>query len=119
MPDATTLTKINSYALAVNGDAIANRIRVKSYANWPDYVFNENYHLLSLEQLEAFIQKEKHLPNVTSASTIQKEGLDIATSQKELLEKIEELTLYLIEQNKILNQQSEKIKSLESYINNK
>lgn len=96
--------KINSasmpYSLAVNGNAIFNRVRVKLYANWPDYVFDENYHLLPIEQLERFIKKEKHLPNITPAAEAEKDGIDIATTQRQLLQKIEELTLYIIEQNK-------------------
>ena len=65
-PDANTQSKIAVYALAVNGDAIANRVRVKLYTNWPDYVFDKNYQLLPIKKLEQFIRKEKHLPNVAS-----------------------------------------------------
>lgn len=96
----TDMTKVGTYSLAVNGDAIFNRVRVKLYAGWPDYVFDKNYNLMPIEQLEQFLKKEKHLPNIVTASEAEKNGIDIANTQKELLLKIEELTLYIIEQNK-------------------
>ena len=69
-------------------------------ADWADYVFDEKYKMLSLEEVEKFVKANKHLPNVPSAEEMSKNGLDIVTSDSKLLEKIEELTLYMIEMNK-------------------
>ncbi|TAG00241.1 MAG: hypothetical protein EAZ44_09605 [Cytophagia bacterium] len=82
------------------------RIDVANDFNWADFVFEKNYKLKSLKEVEQFIIKNKHLPDVPSAQTIQKEGIDIAEMQKIQMQKIEELTLYLIE----LKKENEEIK---------
>ncbi len=89
------------YKLAVKGNIITEKVKVKLYsAVWPDYVFNKEYILPTLKEIEMFIQKNNHLPGVPSAATIEKEGLDLGDGQAVLLKKIEELTLYMIEVNK-------------------
>ncbi|MNU61079.1 hypothetical protein D3C71_502820 [compost metagenome] len=67
---------------------------------WADYVFDENYELMPLSEVEAFVKKEKHLPNVPSEQELKAEGADVMELNKMLMEKVEELTLYLIQQNK-------------------
>ncbi len=67
---------------------------------WPDYVFNLDYELTDLNFLESYIKREKHLPNVPSAKEISEGGLNIGEMNSVLLRKIEELTLYIIDQNK-------------------
>jgi hypothetical protein len=94
----TTDTK--GYKLAVNGDAIFTKVKVKQYGSWADYVFEPTYKLPSLQQVEQFIQQHKHLPEVPSAKEVEEKGLDVGENQAVLLKKIEELTLYIIEQNK-------------------
>jgi hypothetical protein len=94
----TTDTK--GYKLAVNGSAIFTRVKVATYGNWADYVFTANYRLRSLSEVEQYIKQHNHLPDVPSAEEVEKNGLDIADNQATLLKKIEELTLYVIEQNK-------------------
>ena len=69
-------------------------------SNWPDYVFNDDYHLTSLGDVEKTIKQEKHLPGIPSAAEIETSGIQIGDMQKRLLEKIEELTLHLIQQEK-------------------
>ena len=76
---------------------------------WPDYVFDDNYQLKPLEELKQFIEEKGHLPGIESAEEIEGEGVDLGEMNKKLLEKIEELTLYLIQQN-------EEIKDLKSQI---
>ena len=68
--------------------------------NWPDYVFETNYPLLSLKEIESYINSNGHLPNVPSAEEVEKNGVDLGEANKILLQKVEELTLHLIEQNK-------------------
>lgn len=70
---------------------------------WPDYVFAPDYDLMSLSELERFILKNKHLPNVPSAAEVKEKGHSLIDTDIMLLEKVEELTLYLIEMDKKLN----------------
>jgi len=87
--------------LSVNGNIRAKQIKVEM-ANWPDYVFAKNYTKMPLPELEQFIAKNKHLPEIPSAQQVAKEGIELGTNQAALLKKIEELTLYIIEQDKAL-----------------
>ena len=107
----TTDTK--GYKLAVAGSAgiVAEKMVIKTQTNWPDYVFKSSYILPSLSSVETFIKKYNHLPDMASAQEVEDEGLDLAQSQKALLKKVEELTLYLIEQEK-------KIERLEKAVSN-
>lgn len=89
----------SGYMLAVSGNIIAEKVKV-SLRPWPDYVFAPGYKLLSLKEVEAFIKKNNHLPDIPSAKEVEKNGLDLGDNQAALLKKIEELTLYLINQNK-------------------
>jgi hypothetical protein len=86
------------YKLAVNGHIRAKKIVVES--GWADYVFDEKYHLMPLEQLNNYVQKNKHLPGIPEAAEIEKKGLDVAAVQVLMMQKIEELTLYMIEANR-------------------
>lgn len=89
------------YKLAVNGKIGAKAIKVEITSDaWSDYVFDEKYKFKSIHELEDFIKKYKHLPNVPSAAEVEKDGIDMATMDATLLAKIEELSLYIIEQNK-------------------
>ncbi|WP_346319266.1 hypothetical protein [Chitinophaga sp. YIM B06452] len=97
------------YKLAVNGDALFTKVKVKAYVNWPDFVFEEKYDLPSLREVEKYVEAHKHLPGMPSAAAIASGGLDLAEMNAKLLQKVEELTLYLIEQNKKLEQQQKEI----------
>ncbi len=97
------------YKLAVNGEAIFTKAKVKEFGNWPDYVFNKDYQLLTLAELEKFIQQNKHLPGIPPATEVQQKGLDLGDNQAALLKKIEELTLYIIEQNKRMENLEKKL----------
>jgi hypothetical protein len=108
--------KIANYALAVNGEAIFNKARVNIYNAWPDFVFNENYDLLNLNSLEQYIKKYNHLPNIPSAEEVKQKGIDVGETQASLLQKIEELTLYIIEQNKMIKIQEDQIKKIQNQI---
>jgi len=84
----------------------------------PDYVFADDYKLLSLEELKAFIEKEKHLPNIPSESEIEAQGkkVDLSLFQMLLLEKIEELTLYTLQQQETIDLQEEEIVDLKAQL---
>jgi hypothetical protein len=90
------------YLLYVKKGILAERVRVAvaTSANWADYVFDDDYKLMPLNEVEAFIKANDHLPNVPSANEIVDKGIDMAEMASKQMEKIEELTLYLIEANK-------------------
>lgn len=88
------------YRLAVSGGLVAEGIKLDYVNNWPDYVFNENYPLLSLEDLDAYIDENNHLPGIPSAAAISEEGYSLSNMDKLKLKKIEELTLYVIKLEK-------------------
>jgi hypothetical protein len=108
-----TITPATGYMLSVNGKIISEEVRVELDVNWPDYVFKQDYKLPSLKQVENFIQKNNHLPGIPSAAQVKKEGIELGDMNKRLLEKIEELTLYLIQQNKEIETLRTKVSSLE------
>ena len=103
------------YKLAVAGNLIAEKAVIKLQTNWPDYVFDSSYDLKPLSQIEKFIKANKHLPEVPSLEDIKVKGIDLGDAQTTLLKKIEELTLYLIEQNK-KQQALEKAVSEQNYV---
>jgi len=94
-----TSTLGTDYALSVAGKVISTEVRVLETMNWPDYVFLPNYDLKSLEEVNDFIKTNGHLPNIPSAEEAESEGIALGEMNKNLLEKIEELTLYMIEMN--------------------
>jgi hypothetical protein len=98
--------------LEVKGKIRAQEIKVEanSGTNWPDYVFEKDYKLPSLSDVEKYIKEKSHLPEVPSAKEVEKDGLALGANQAVLLKKIEELTLYMIEQDKINKAQAEQIK---------
>jgi hypothetical protein len=95
------------YKLAVGGKIVCEEVVVKLQANWPDFVFEPDYNLLPLDELQRFIANHKHLPGIPSASEIAENGVSLADMNAKLLQKIEELTLYLIEQDKRIKQLEE------------
>ena len=87
-----------TYKLSVNGGIHCKEVVVES--GWADYVFNKEYELPTLHETEIFILQNKHLPNIPSSEEIEQNGLNVGEIQKKMMEKIEELTLYIIEANK-------------------
>lgn len=104
-----------NYIFYVRKGIKAEQIKVENPATngWADYVFKKDYKLRTLEEVEKHIDEKGHLPNIPSADEVEKDGINLGEMDAKLLEKIEELTLYSIEQNKSLKQQSEKIEKLE------
>jgi hypothetical protein len=104
-----------NYKLAVDGKVICEEMRVQLSNDWPDYVFDEEYERLSLDELGEFIQTEKHLPNIPSAEEIETQGgVDLGEMQRLTIEKVEEITLYLLElkeSNEALNAENEALRA--------
>ena len=93
--------------LAVEGKLICADIQVTDINEWPDYVFDENYELITIEEMGDYIQKENHLPGIPTNKEINENGIGLAELNLLLLKKIEELSLYTIK----LNNELKKIKS--------
>ncbi len=91
-----------TYLLYVQQGILTEKVKVAvaTSANWADYVFAKDYKLKTIEELELFVQANNHLPNIPTAEEVVKQGIDMATMDAKLLEKIEELSLYVIELNK-------------------
>jgi hypothetical protein len=99
------------YKLAVNGTAIFTKVKVKTAGTWPDYVFRNGYTLPDLTTLEQFLRTYHHLPGIASAAEIQRDGIDLGSQQAAVLKKVEELTLYLIEQNRTLADENRQLQA--------
>ena len=98
--------------LAVEGKVAAREVQVLA-AGWPDFVFEKDYKLPSLEEVSSFIEQNHHLPNVPSAAQVEKEGMELGKMNAVLLQKIEELTLYLLESKKENQEFRQRIEALE------
>jgi hypothetical protein len=107
----TTRTPLG-YKLAVGGKIISEEVVVRIQANWPDYVFASDYKLPPLSEIAKFVKQHKHLPNFPVAEEITVNGVAIGELNVALVQKVEELTLYLIEQEK-------RIQALEKFVTQK
>ncbi|MEO7311225.1 MAG: hypothetical protein ABIX01_12560 [Chitinophagaceae bacterium] len=87
------------YSFGVDGKMICEEVQVKLKADWADYVFAPAYTLRPINQVADFIKQNNHLPGIPAAASIAKDGLSIGEMQKLQMEKIEELTLYIIQLN--------------------
>ena len=103
-----------SEKLTVKGTILATKVQVLSADNIPDYVFENDYDLRSLEEVENFITKNKHLPEVPSAAEFKENGYSMGEMDNLLLRKVEELTLYIIEQQKTIEAMQIEIKELKN-----
>jgi hypothetical protein len=95
--------------LAVNGIIHTKEVKV-DLVGWPDYVFEKEYDLPTLEEVEKSIAKEGHLINIPSADEVAENGVLLGDMNKKLLEKVEELTLYIIQMNKELQEVKSQLK---------
>jgi hypothetical protein len=98
--------------LAVNGNIHAKEVKIDLSVPAPDYVFANGYKLKTLQEVEEFIKKNNHLPEIPSAAAFEKNGIRLAEMNMSLLKKIEEMTLYMIEQNKKINDLEKKMEKI-------
>jgi hypothetical protein len=98
--------------LSVNGAVRAKEVIVDT--GWSDYVFDESYKLAALSETEAFVKAEKHLPGIPSAREVAENGISVGEMQAKLLAKIEELTLHVIAQEKIIQSQVRRMEAMEA-----
>lgn len=111
-----TQTNTN-YKLDVAGNVRANKVVVNTTG--ADFVFDPSYDLISLPALRKYITEHRHLPGIRSAAEMQKEGLDIGENHTQLLQKIEELTLYILELNKKVDAQAKELVELKTQLRKK
>ena len=112
-------TTIPDQKLTVKGKIHAEEVIVDLNVPVADYVFKPNYKLMSLPEVEQYVKTNCHLPEVPSATEITKNGLSMGEMQNKLLQKVEELTLYVIEQQKHIDIQNEEIRQLKKTVYNK
>jgi len=109
-------TAVPVEALSVKGKILAEEVKVAPSANWPDYVFEENYNLPSLAELENYIKANKHLPGIPDQAKVKEEGISLGEMNRKLLEKVEELTLHVIRLTKENEMQQQEIQKLKSHL---
>jgi hypothetical protein len=105
-------TMTPQHKLTVNGTVLASTVYTYAGGVYPDYVFDSTYQLPTLQSVEAYIKQNHHLPEVPTEADV-KDGINLGQHQVVLLKKVEELTLYAIEQNKKQQEQNEKLQLLE------
>ncbi|RZJ73518.1 hypothetical protein [Flavobacterium sp.] len=105
---------VSNYNLFVKGGILTEEVRVNltSGGTWADYVFEEDYDLKPLSEVKRFIDENGHLPNVPSAAEVKRDGIELGNMAKIQQEKIEELTLYLIQQQKEIDELKAQVKAL-------
>lgn len=102
-----------AYKLAVEGTVGVRKIKVTQQTNWADFVFQENYKLQTLAELEEYIRINKRLPDMPSEKEVQRDGVDLGEMNVKLLQKLEELTLHIIEMNKRNNELERRLAEVE------
>ncbi len=107
-------TNTQGFKLGVDGDIAATEVKIATYSNWSDFVFSKDYELPALKEVEQHIKEKGHLKNIPNAKEVKKDGFYLAEMNAKLLQKIEELTLYAIEQEKKLEAQSVMLEKLYS-----
>jgi len=102
--------------LDVNGTIRAKEVKIELIASsGADFVFKPDYNLMPLSEVESFVKENQHLPDIPSENEMKENGLNVNDMQIKLLQKLEELTLYVIEQNKTIESLKEDIKELQNY----
>lgn len=105
------ITPATGYKLSVDGKAICSELKVQLQGSWPDYVFNNDYKLKSFNELREFINQNKHLPGIPAAAELEKNGMEVGEMQRKMMEKVEELTLYILELEEKINHLQASIKN--------
>lgn len=102
-----------AYKLDVAGTIRAEEVKIEN-ANWPDYVFSKDYQLPSLSEVSKHIEENKHLPGIPSAKEVEENGVGLGEMNVKLLQKIEELTLYMIQQQQAIEELQKEVTYLRS-----
>jgi len=113
-PTTAGSVNISNYNLFVKGGILTEEVRVSLQSTWADYVFKKDYKLPTLKDVENHIAQKGHLINVPSAEEVKNNGIELGEMAKIQQEKIEELTLYIIQQNKLIEKLTERVNKLEN-----
>jgi len=115
--DPTIYTPGN-YSLYVENGILTEHVHVALHSTvyWADNVFEKNYKLMPIDKLQNYIHKNNHLPGIPSAKEVVKDGIDVGDMDAKLLQKIEELTLYVVQQQKSIDEQQKKIAELQKQV---
>lgn len=110
---------LSNEVFQINGNGVvhATEVNVMLPVNFPDYVFQPSYKLMPINEVSNFIAANGHLPNVPSAATVAEEGINLGEMTKVLVEKVEELTLYIIQQQAAMDKQQAEIDALKQQVN--
>lgn len=106
---------LQTFKVETNGMIRGRRMKL-DLNTWADYVFEPGYELMPLSEVETFVKKEKHLPHVPAEQELKAEGADVMELNKILMEKVEELTLYLIQQNKNTEELKKQLEKLQAKV---
>ncbi len=106
-----------TYKLSVAGTISCGELIIEDVTGWADFVFEDDYSLMSLKDLDKYIQTNKHLPEIPTTAEVEENGISVGEMNTKLLQKIEELTLYVIELKKENEKQSSEIQELKKNIN--
>jgi len=101
---------VGDYNLYIAGSSVAEEMFVKLSNDWGDFVFEKEYDLMPLDELEIYLEENKHLPEFPSAAEVEKDGLALGETERLLTIKVEELTLYILELKKEIDTLKEQIK---------
>lgn len=104
------------YLFSVKGTIGCDEVVVEDVSGWADFVFEDDYNLMSIEELESFVIENNHLPEIPTTKEVEENGISIGEMNAKLLQKIEELTLYVIELQKTNKEQSHAIDELKALI---
>jgi hypothetical protein len=111
-------TTAPTYKLSVKGTIGCGEVIVEDVTGWPDFVFEPTYNLMPLSELNTYIQEHKHLPEIPTTAEVEENGISVGEMNAKLLQKIEELTLYVIEQDKKIDRVLEENQILKKQIDN-
>lgn len=113
--EPTGVNMPGTYKLYVADGILTEKVKIawQNSGDWADYVFEENYALMPLNELETYVEANNHLPNIPSAQEVSENGFDLGQMDAKLLEKIEELTLYIIAQQKQIDALEAQLKTME------
>jgi hypothetical protein len=112
-----TTTGATGYIASIGGKLIAEEVRVDLKAVWPDYVFSQDHSLMPLDDLEQWLNTNKHLPGIPSAAEMKNKGIELGSMQTKSMEKIEEAMLYILQLNKENHELKTQIDNLQKQVN--
>ncbi len=107
-------TENPTYQLSVKGTVGCGEVIIEDVSGWADFVFEDDYNLMSLKDLENYIKANKHLPEIPTTAEVEEKGISVGEMNAKLLQKVEELTLYTIQQQNLIEALVNRVEQLEN-----